>query len=69
MLSRKVDFRLIIVFCLYVRYKHRREPVTLLVAGPDVQVIAEDGSGLRQLILDAHRNYQPGERVADSTMS
>jgi len=43
--------------------------VTLLVAGPDVQVIAEDGSGLRQLILDAHRNYQPGERVADSTMS
>ncbi len=43
--------------------------MTLLVAGPDVQVIAEDGSGLRQLTLDAHRNYQPGERVADSTMS
>jgi transposase InsO family protein len=54
---------------LYVSYKHRREPVTLLVAGPDVQVIAEDGSILRRLTLDAGRNYQPVERAVDSTMS
>lgn len=54
---------------LYVSYKHRREPVTLLVAGPDVQVVAEDGSILRHLTLDADRNYQPVERAADSTMS
>jgi transposase InsO family protein len=54
---------------LYVSYKHRREPVTLLVAGPDLQVVAEDGSILRQLTLDAGRNYQPVERAVDFTMS
>lgn len=54
---------------LYVSYKHRREPVTLLVAGAHVQVVAEDGSILRELTLDADRNYQPVEQAADSTMS
>jgi len=54
---------------LYVSYKHRREPVTLLVAGAYVQVVAEDGSILRELTLDADRNYQPVEQAADSTMS
>jgi transposase InsO family protein len=54
---------------LYVSYKNRRQPVTLLVAGPHVQVIAEDGSILRQLSLDAGRNYQRVQKAADSTMS
>src|SRR4029077_5236931 len=54
---------------LYVSYKRRRQPVTLLVAGPHVQVIAEDGSILRQLSLDAGRNYQRVQKAADSTMS
>ena len=54
---------------LYVSYKHRRSPVTLLVAGPHVEVVAEDGSILRQLDLDPNRNYQPMEPAADSTMS
>lgn len=54
---------------LYVSYKHRREPVALLVAGPDVQVVAEDGSILRRLTLDSERNYQRVEQVSDSTMS
>lgn len=54
---------------LYVSYKHRREPVALLVAGPDIQVVAEDGSILRRLTLDAERNYQRVEQVSDSTMS
>lgn len=54
---------------LYVSYKRRREPVTLLIAGDHLQVVAEDGSILRELILDASRNYQPVERTADSTMS
>jgi transposase InsO family protein len=54
---------------LYVSYKNRRQPVTLLVAGPHVQVIAEDGSILRQLSLDAARNYQRVQKAADSTMS
>jgi len=43
--------------------------VTLLVAGGHVQVVAEDGSILRELTLDADRNYQPVEQAADSTMS
>ena len=54
---------------LYVSYKRRRQAVTLLVAGPHLQVVAEDGSILRQLSLDAKRNYQPVEQAADSTMS
>lgn len=53
---------------LYVSYKRRRQPVTLLIAGAHIQVVAEDGSILRELTLDANRNYQPVER-ADSTMS
>jgi transposase InsO family protein len=54
---------------LYVSYKRRREAVTLLVAGPHVQVVAEDGSVLRQLSLDAGRKYQPLQKAADSTVS
>jgi transposase InsO family protein len=54
---------------IYVSYKRRRQPVTLLIAGPHLQVVAEDGSILRQLSLDATKNYQPVEQAADSTMS
>lgn len=54
---------------LYVSYKHKRLPVTLLVAGPQVRVVAEDGSILRELILDASRNYQQVAQVSGSTMS
>ncbi len=54
---------------LYVSYKHRREPVTLLVAGASVKVVAEDGSILRDLTLDAERGYQQVGQVARSTMS
>jgi transposase InsO family protein len=38
---------------------HRHQPVTLLVAGRHVRVVAEDGSLLRELTLDPHRDYQP----------
>ena len=41
-----------------VSYKHRGQPVLLLVAGENVRVIAEDGSLLRQLTLDPARDYQ-----------
>jgi hypothetical protein len=44
-------------------------PVTLLVAGPHVSVVAEDGSILRELTLDPSRNYQPVEKLSGSTMS
>ena len=40
-----------------VAHKNRR--VNLLVAGPDVRIIAEDGVLLRALTLDPTRNYQP----------
>jgi len=40
-----------------VAHKNRR--VHLLVAGPDVRVVAEDGVLIRALTLDPTRNYQP----------
>lgn len=54
---------------LYVSYKRRRQPVTLLVAGAQLKVVAEDGSILRELTLDSSRRYQPVPQAADSTMS
>ncbi len=38
---------------------HKHQPVTLLVAGRHVRVVAEDGSLLRELTLDPARDYQP----------
>jgi hypothetical protein len=46
---------------------HVGERVKLLVADDYVRVVAEDGSLLRELILDAGRDYQP--RLQLSTMS
>jgi transposase InsO family protein len=40
-----------------VAHKNRR--VRLLVAGPDVRIVAEDGDLIRALTLDPTRNYQP----------
>lgn len=54
---------------LYVSYKHKRRPVTLLVAGPHLRVVSEDGSILRELTLDPNLNYQPIANAAGSTMS
>ena len=54
---------------LYVSYKRRRQPVTLLVAGAHLEVVAEDGSILRELTLDSTRRYQPVPKLSDSTMS
>ena len=54
---------------LYVSYKRRGQAVTLLVAGAHLKVVAEDGSVLRDLILDSNRRYQPVPKVGDSTMS
>ena len=38
---------------------HKHQPVTLLVAGRQVRVVAEDGSLLRELTIDPSRDYQP----------
>jgi transposase InsO family protein len=46
---------------------HAGEPVRLLIADDHVRVVAEDGSLLRELILDAGRDYQP--RLHSSPMS
>jgi transposase InsO family protein len=54
---------------LHVSYKHRGRAVTLLVAGAHLRVVADDGSILRELILDPTRNYQPLTRQEMSTMS
>lgn len=54
---------------LYVSYKRRRQPVTLLIAGAQLKVVAEDGSILRELTLDSTRRYQPVPTLSDSTMS
>ena len=54
---------------LYVSYKRRHQPVTLLVAGAQLKVVAEDGSILRELTLDSSRRYQPVPKLGDSTMS
>jgi len=42
----------------HVSYKHRGQPVMLLVAGDHVRAIAEDGELLRELTLDPARDYQ-----------
>ena len=54
---------------LHVSYKHRGRAVTLLVAGPHLRVVADDGSILRELTLDPTRNYQRVPRQEMSTMS
>ena len=54
---------------LYVSYKRKRTPVTLLIAGPHVRVVAEDGSVLRELTLDSSRDYQQVSQLDGSTMS
>jgi transposase InsO family protein len=38
---------------------HKNRRVRLLVAGPDVRVITEEGELIRALTLDPHRDYQP----------
>jgi len=43
------------------------EPVRLLIAGEHVRVVREDGSLLRELVLDPARDYQP--LLHSSTMS
>jgi len=54
---------------LHVSYKHRGRAVTLLVAGPHLRVVADDGSILRELMLDPTRDYQPVPRHDTATMS
>jgi transposase InsO family protein len=46
----------------HVSYKHRGQQVMLLVAGDHVRAIAEDGQLLRELTLDADRDYQRSTR-------
>ena len=46
---------------------HVGEPVRLLIAEDYVRVVGEDGSLLRELVLDASRDYQP--RLHSSSMS
>src|ERR1700682_2151531 len=38
---------------------HKNRKVRLLVAGPDVRIITDDGQLLRALTIDPNRNYQP----------
>src|SRR6266568_2502603 len=38
---------------------HKNRKVHILVAGPDVRIITEDGELIRALTLDPTRNYQP----------
>src|SRR5712692_8502793 len=38
---------------------HKNRKVRLLVAGPDVRIITDDGELLRALTIDPSRNYQP----------
>jgi transposase InsO family protein len=38
---------------------HKNRKVQLLVAGPDIRIITEDGELIRALTLDPTRNYQP----------
>ena len=46
----------------HVSYKHRGQTVILLVAGDHVRALAEDGQLLRELTLDANRDYQRSTR-------
>jgi transposase InsO family protein len=38
---------------------HKNRKVNLLVVGPDVRIITDDGELLRALTIDPNRNYQP----------
>jgi len=38
---------------------HKNRKVRLLVAGPDVRILTDDGELLRALTIDPNRNYQP----------
>jgi len=42
-----------------VGVEHKNRKVRLLVAGPDVRILAEDGELIRALTIDPTRNYQP----------
>jgi transposase InsO family protein len=42
-----------------VGVEHKNRRVRLLVAGPDVRILADDGELIRALTLDPTRNYQP----------
>jgi len=53
---------------VYVSYRNRGRPVTLLVAGAHLRAVADDGSILREITLDPTRNYQ-GISQDVSTMS
>jgi len=53
---------------VYVSYRNRGRPVTLLVAGAHLRAVADDGSILREITLDPTRNYQ-GLSQDVSTMS
>ena len=44
---------------IHVGMVHQNRRVRLLVAGPDVRIITEDGELLRALTLDPTRDYQP----------
>jgi hypothetical protein len=44
---------------LRVGTAHKNRKVNLLVAGPDVRIITDDGELLRALTIDPTRNYQP----------
>jgi hypothetical protein len=46
---------------------HIGEPVKLLIADDYVRVVGQDGSLLRELVIDAGRDYQP--RLHSSTMT
>jgi transposase InsO family protein len=46
---------------------HAGEPVKLLIADNHVRVVAKDGALIRELVLDARRDYQP--RLHSSSMS
>jgi hypothetical protein len=54
---------------VYVSYKRKRLPVNLLIAGPHFQVVAGDGSILRELTLNADRSCPRVERQAGSPIS
>jgi transposase InsO family protein len=54
---------------IHVSYRRRRQPVTLLVAGAQVRIVAEDGSILRDLTLDPTRDYQTLAATSGSTIS
>ena len=54
---------------VYVSYRLRGHPVTLLVAGAHLRAVAEDGSILREITLDSTRNYQGISQRDASTMS